>query len=222
MSLIAEVSLVCPDDELQAALSVGGGMYGLVEDIVVTDGRQTTFFLWVNGRWFDRFQRELARSKNVESVRCLEGKHAGDDRLFRVVAERDPSVYHTYANHSASFVNASVSPDGWRYRLRFPDRDALTSFREDCLDADIEFSLKGLAEGTSEIVAVDVTEPQREALEAALDCGYFQIPRETSLAGVAERIGISQQATSERLRRAEAAAAERLLDGLDEDRKRGP
>jgi hypothetical protein len=47
-----------------------------------------------------------------------------------------------------------------------------------------------------------LTDPQREVLTAAVNGGYFAVPRETDLVSIAEKFGISDQAASERLRRA--------------------
>jgi hypothetical protein len=49
---------------------------------------------------------------------------------------------------------------------------------------------------------VGVTPEQREALVAALEAGFYEAPQGATMAEVADTIGISQQALSERLRRA--------------------
>ncbi len=202
------------------ALSTAGGMRAVLEDVTVVEPTRPAFFAWVTGTEFESFLRTLDRAERVRTVRCLEDD--GPSRLYRIEADRDPCLYRGYAEREAAFVAGSISPEGWRYRLRFPDRDALVSFRQFCLNSGIEFSLRRLTEGRTDAVATDLTDPQREVLEAALESGYFRVPRETPLSGVAERIGISEQAASERLRRAEATAAERLLDGIGGNRKRGP
>lgn len=46
-----------------------------------------------------------------------------------------------------------------------------------------------------------LTDKQREMMQTASDMGYFEVPREVGLAAVADEIGISSQAASERLRR---------------------
>ncbi|WP_227377759.1 helix-turn-helix domain-containing protein [Haladaptatus halobius] len=45
-----------------------------------------------------------------------------------------------------------------------------------------------------------LTDTQRETLLSAVDYGYFEIPRESSLAELATQLGISQNAASERIR----------------------
>jgi predicted DNA binding protein len=48
---------------------------------------------------------------------------------------------------------------------------------------------------------VDLTEPQREALLLAYEQGYYDSPRTTTLADLADQFGISRQAVSNRLKR---------------------
>ena len=54
----------------------------------------------------------------------------------------------------------------------------------------------------------DVTPAQTEALQAALDRGYFEVPREAAATEVADELGISKSAFLERLRRGQG----RLFD----------
>lgn len=54
---------------------------------------------------------------------------------------------------------------------------------------------------------------QSEALVAAHERGYFEVPKQATTAEVAEAVGISKSAFVERLRRAEAAVFERVVSG---------
>lgn len=49
----------------------------------------------------------------------------------------------------------------------------------------------------------DLTDRQFEAVVAAVDCGYYENPRDGSVANVAERIGCAPSTAAEHLRRAE-------------------
>jgi len=64
--------------------------------------------------------------------------------------------------------------------------------------------------GESAILS-EVTERQREAMEAAVEVGYYRHPREATAEDVAERIGCSTSTASELLRRAEATIVVGLL-----------
>lgn len=49
-----------------------------------------------------------------------------------------------------------------------------------------------------------LTDKQRQTLEMALETGYYEQPRRADLADLADRIGVSKSAVSQRLRTAEA------------------
>ncbi|MFC7059437.1 helix-turn-helix domain-containing protein [Halovenus salina] len=60
-----------------------------------------------------------------------------------------------------------------------------------------------------------LTKQQREALVAALEMGYFQVPRNTTASAVAEELGISKSSFLGRLKRAQQTVFEQLLAGTD-------
>jgi predicted DNA binding protein len=60
-----------------------------------------------------------------------------------------------------------------------------------------------------------LTATERETLEAAVERGYFESPREDTLGDLAEAFGVSKTAVSQNLRRAERKTLSRLVDALD-------
>ena len=94
--------------------------------------------------------------------------------------------------------------DGWwQVRVRFRDRDALVDAYDRLEDAGISADLRRVSD-VSGVSGSDtqLTPEQQEALEAALEHGYFEIPRGISMEELADELGISHQALSERFRRA--------------------
>lgn len=57
----------------------------------------------------------------------------------------------------------------------------------------------------------NLTPKQEEALRAATELGYFELPRDADAAAVATELGVSKSAFLERLRRAERAVLTRLF-----------
>ncbi|WP_436926012.1 helix-turn-helix domain-containing protein [Halosimplex amylolyticum] len=121
-----------------------------------------------------------------------------------------------------------ATPTGWIQRGRFADRvafDELRTFWQRNApfrlrkltrvgdDADDRFAGSG---GDSH--GDGLTGPQREALRAAHEMGYFEIPRTASLDDVATELGISASSCSERLRRAQTHLVETHVDGADRPR----
>jgi len=99
--------------------------------------------------------------------------------------------------------------DGWWGRSRFPDREALAEYREFCTDRGATFQLERLTrESDADDPPFELTEEQYEALVAAREAGYFDVPREVSTEEIGEKLGISGPSASERLRR----GIDRLLE----------
>lgn len=111
----------------------------------------------------------------------------------------------------------TVREDGWHVRAYFPDQDALRALRAFCVENGISFRLDRLFETTSSTGTVPgLTPPQAEALRVASRRGYFEVPRRASLEDAAAELGISRQAFSERLRRAESHVIDYFVTHLDD------
>lgn len=88
------------------------------------------------------------------------------------------------------------------------NRSELRQLIEDLRSVDAMLSVDWLVNGgedrsTTEIDVNSITTKQQEALETAIDEGYYETPRETDLKDLAEELGISESAASQRLNTAE-------------------
>ncbi|QSX00236.1 helix-turn-helix domain-containing protein [Haloterrigena alkaliphila] len=91
----------------------------------------------------------------------------------------------------------------WQVRVRFRDRDALCDAYDRLEASGIAVDLRRVSDVTGVVEGeTRLTPEQHEALEAALEHGYFEIPRGISMEELADELGISHQALSERFRRA--------------------
>lgn len=108
----------------------------------------------------------------------------------------------TYVDKSGSITKASGTPDGWRLRIRFGDRNQFDMFLKTLSEQEYSYRLLELRQPDEPRVSVaGLTERQREALVAAFHNGYYEIPREISGDEIAAKLDISQQTLSELLRR---------------------
>lgn len=136
-----------------------------------------------------------------------------DEQIGRHVDR--PARLHELADNDSVIETIVVTDRGWRQRRWFADRAA---FERYCAfwraNADA-FELRRLREdeGFGPAATDGLTERQREALAAANEMGYFDVPREASLGEVAGTLDISASSLSERLRRAQSHLAEEVLDG---------
>lgn len=95
------------------------------------------------------------------------------------------------------FLRAHV--EEWRLRrLTTPERNQ-------ALDGDV---------GQEAFAGVPVTDKQREAVEAAVEMGYYAEPREATLDDLANKLGVSSSALSQRLNAVESKLVESLAAEL--------
>lgn len=111
------------------------------------------------------------------------------------------------------FVSGVRRVEDWEVRIRFPGRNAFVAFRERCADAAFGISTRAVHEREDAVRTEDygASPPQREILLLAARRGYFEVPRQASLADLAGELDISSQAASERLRRGLDSVVERTL-----------
>lgn len=90
-----------------------------------------------------------------------------------------------------------------------PDRDELAAYRDSCRKLAMDFRLDRLYESSGDNDRLPgVSEKQHEALRAAYETGYFDVPRQASLRDVADSLDISRSALAERLHRGQAHVLE--------------
>lgn len=114
-----------------------------------------------------------------------------DSPVFELVEGADGTVLDLRGTHR-----------GWTTQVRFPDQTTLTTFYEGCREQGVEIELRGF-DGIDALAdeGFGLTATQAETLTTAFETGYFDVPRRITLAELADRLDVSEQAVSERLRR---------------------
>jgi predicted DNA binding protein len=203
MSVIVECSLDPERLSFAAALAAVPTVGLDIEREYGTRSAMPVVFCWARGDDLDGFETALADDETVTDVRRL--SDTDGRRLYRVrLTGAAPVVtYDAWIDLGAVRLEMRHVDGRWHARMRFPDRKALGSFREFCTDPDLDFRLHRLYDSDPGRGPPRdrLTTRQREALRLAHERGYFGIPRETTLDDIAAELGISNQATSERLRR---------------------
>ena len=129
-----------------------------------------------------------------------------DDQLGEYVD--DVAELQALAAADATIHSIRVTPTGWVQAGWFADRATLDAFWS-FWDRNGEFTLRRLIPADRATAPEEgLTEPQREALRAAYEAGYFEIPRSASLTDVAADLGVSASSLPERLRHAQTHLAE--------------
>lgn len=217
MSLIAELRL---DSPILAA------SFEAVPDVRLTyvqgsisDERPANMICRVGGGDLDAFEAAMDDDPTVSTyVRLSE---AGARRLYRVTATEEATERVTYADAvelDVPFLDGTGSVDGWLFRMEFSDRDTLSAYCEACERRNVDFEINRLytVPDADRSPETRLTDGQREALELAVERGYFEIPRNVSGRELGAELGISGQAVSERLRRGLYKAAVATLRREDD------
>jgi hypothetical protein len=222
MSVVAEFTIRSSEFILGQILARGPEMRVEMERVVPASGRVMPY-VWVTGDDFEAFERAVEASPYVESIAVLD--RVADSALYRVEWDEDvESLIYGIAATNATILEARGDRE-WRFRIRFDDHGGLADFNDFCRTHDIVFQLERvytLADEQEEGYVFDLTEAQRDALVAAVEAGYFEVPRRTTLGEIGETLGITQQSVSENVRRgADKVLKKVLVDGTASSVRRG-
>ena len=202
MSVIAEISIPAVDFELGRVMELTQPATAELESFVPAGGRAVPYF-WVYNADFASFEDRVLRESAVDAIEVVD---CYDDRVLYTVdwAAENDSVFRTIRSVDAYVLSAVGTNDSWQFELRFPSRDAMSTFQDRCQDHGISFEVRRVYNPSEPGQGpwFGQTDRQREALVLAVERGYYDIPRTCTTVELAEELGISDQAVTERLRRA--------------------
>lgn len=211
MTIIAEFRVRSPELALSSTLEAVSGIdLDLVQEAGTSDRPYLIF--WVAADDLEEFDRRLRQDGSVTDIEHY--TTVDDRRLYRARITEAVEVvsYPMWVELGAEQIDARYVEGWWYNRMRLPDRDALTTIEEWCLEHDVEFDLQAVyTDYGGRSSRESLTTQQREVLRIALETGYFDVPRSGTLADIADELDISSQAVSERLRRGHRQLVERHL-----------
>lgn len=145
----------------------------------------------------------------------------GDETVFALDWRVDRDIFFQGIHEtSAHILGAKGTKDTWEFELRFPDHQSLSNFQQHCIDGHIELEIGRIYNPTRPGTGpwFGLSEAQRSTLMRAVEGGYYSIPRRMSTKDLAEEFDVSDQAVTERLRRAIMALVEStLIESVAED-----
>lgn len=196
---------------LYDALSSLPGVEFEVERMVESGDEAAMPLIWVRGVDQGAIEEAFETDPSVREVTLLSTFE--DEQLYRMgwVSEVE-LVLQMLTNANATITDAYGADGRWKVRVLYPDRDSLQTTIEYCENEELTLDIEAIRELEGEPAGrYGLTADQFEALEAALEAGYYEIPRNIDQSDLAEQLGISHQALSERLRRATGALVEDAL-----------
>jgi len=167
--------------------------------------------LWV--RYADRDEVEAAfeADPSVGNVTCL--SDLDEELLYRMDwIDHVDLLLQMLTNAEATVLDAYGRGSRWKLRVLYPERDEFSTTHEFCAEHGLSFDVASIREIDGEPAGrFGLTESQYRALVLAVQRGYYEVPRRTTLEELADEVGVSHQALSERLRRATGSLAEDAL-----------
>ncbi|MFC4448633.1 bacterio-opsin activator domain-containing protein [Halorussus aquaticus] len=201
MSIIGSFSIPTEAFALEEALSTVPEMT-IEADRLASHSPKAVFpFIWAKGGDFDRFSRALENDPTVTVAEIVE--ETDDEVLYRLEwTDAFCGLVHEIIDHHAAIVEATARDDRWSLRLRFAKDDMVSSFQSHFRERGHRFEVNQLTHPSQPRQReFGLTAEQYEALVAAVNEGYFTIPRTASVEDVGETLGISANAVSQRIRR---------------------
>lgn len=175
-----------------------------IDRVVASDMESLTPYFIVSGVSNAAFEAAASRDGSINSLQQILDGDLGT--MYRAIwGESVESLVQAYTNEGTSILKAKGTADGWVLRIRFDDHALIGEFTSHLRDQGFSFDLVRLHEMSYAQTGSQfgLTPKQHEALVTAWQMGFFDLPRETSMAAVAEELDITPQSLSDRLRRAQ-------------------
>lgn len=211
MSVIAELSIPAQEFELGRILQIQGDTTIELEEMVPLGETAVPFFSLREGPR-DAFEESVRDHPSVDALQEVSTHNGEVFYSLNWRHERD-LVFEGFLETGAHLLTATGHANDWEFELRFPDHDSLSAFKHYCENAHVTLTVNRIYNPTKpgDEPWFGLTEVQRDTLMYAVEHGYYAIPREISTQELADEFGVSDQAVTERLRRATIALVENTL-----------
>ncbi|RQG96463.1 helix-turn-helix domain-containing protein [Natrarchaeobius chitinivorans] len=214
MTVLAEFEAASPSLVLGPTLEALPSLTLELERQYALDPDHPIVFCWATYGDQDHLERTIADDETVDTFERV--VHSPDRVLYRIRRSDSGviSAYRRWVSAGGELLHCLGTKGRWKAEMRFPDRDAFTEYHTFLEAENVEFELHRLSTGEAARRASDIktlTKSQREALVLAHEHGFFDVPREANLATIADSLGISSQAVSERLRRGQSRLIDRYV-----------
>ncbi len=190
---------------------------GVVSD-AGTDPQHDVYVFWVEAADFESLEETLAEDHTVAAFEAI--VETDGRRTYQIEYSDDATLVSPLVNDVNGLVHDTESrADGWELELELADHESLYRLHQLARERDVRLDVLDIlqTEGGASQSEFGLTEAQVEALVCAYVHGFYDEPREISLEGLADILGISPTAVSGRLRRGSARLLSEIL--IEDDRQ---
>lgn len=211
MSVIIELGIPSAEFQLGRILSTDGDVNVSLKTMVPL-GKHAVPFFQISDHASDSFEARVREHPSVSDLYVV-NSHDGETLYgLNWVIDND-TFFDSVLARDGHILEASGRGDEWVFQIRFRTHDALSTFQESCFEGNIPVDIRRIYNPTKPDAGpwYGLTPPQRETLQYAVEMGYYSLPRQISTQQIADEFDISDQAVSERLRRAVATLVNNTL-----------
>lgn len=205
MSIVGDFTIPTDSFALADALAAEPSMSVEADRLASHSTMEVIPFVWAADGDFASFESALEDDSTVDAATVVEV--TTEEKLYHV--EWDQSIrdlVDEVVDHHATIAEATAREGKWNLRLRFAEEEQVSTFQEHFRETDREFAVERIYHPSEPRQRMfGLTPEQREALVAAFEGGYFAIPRDASAEEIGDRLGISANAASQRIRRGSKA-----------------
>ncbi|UPM45104.1 helix-turn-helix domain-containing protein [Halocatena salina] len=211
MTSIAEFTIPAEEFALWTTLKRLPDIEIEVDRVVAHDMSHVLPFVWVSYEENEELSTVLEDDPSVAECELL--AEYEDEQFYHMTWAADVQVVGYMIVEQKATVQRAIARDrAWHLQVLFPDRNGISAVNDYAQEHDLSYDLRRLYDVDAvRRVRYDLTSNQHEALIKGLESGYYDIPREAQLADIADDLGISHQALSERFRRATRRLIENAL-----------
>ncbi|WP_227380893.1 bacterio-opsin activator domain-containing protein [Haladaptatus halobius] len=201
MSTIAEFSIPAEEFALSETLERLPEMVFTIDRVVAHDTDYVMPFVWASNGDFETLTAVLEDDPSIGNVELL--TELEDEWLYRMEwVNKTQIIAYMLLEQDATVQRATAHNDQWNLRVLFPEQNKISAVSQYAKEHGFTLDISRIYDvDSAQRVRFDLTDDQQEALALATKHGYYDIPRVVDQSELAEKLGVSHQALSERLRR---------------------
>lgn len=161
----------------------------------------------VRGESIESLESLLAASETVIHADAFEGDQPGELIAFvQMEPEAPMSELLSLVDRHGLLINRPISVTDGGVEVHVAGTEASIQSAMAELPADIDFSIEHASDGpvTDRSPQSRLTDRQREAVEVAIELGYYETPRQATYEDIADQLDCAPSTANELLRRAES------------------
>ncbi|WP_231188314.1 bacterio-opsin activator domain-containing protein [Haladaptatus sp. DYF46] len=221
MSTITEFSIPAEEFALSETLERLPEMVFTIDRVVAHDTEHVLPFVWASNGDFETLTEVLEDDPSVGNVELL--TKLEDERLYRMEwVYKTQIIAYMLLEQDATVQRATAHGNQWTLRVLFPEQNKISAVSQFAKEHGFSLDVARIYDADSaQRVRFDLTDGQQKALALGVEHGYYDVPRVIDQSELAEKLGVSHQALSERLRRGTKGILKEVLPNISGNENTG-